>query len=133
MNKKLASILITNFNKDKYLKKTIYSCLKQNYNKKEVLIIDDCSTDNSKKLLNMIKSKDLKIYFNKKRKFLSGPLNQLYNTIRLFNYSKGNYIFLLDSDDHYKEGKINWIVKIFKKTKLLILFKINLISLRKEK
>ena len=106
--------------------------LKQNYNKKEVLIIDDCSTDNSKKLLNMIKSKDLKIYFNKKRKFLSGPLNQLYNTIRLFNYSKGNYIFLLDSDDHYKEGKINWIVKIFKKTKLLILFKINLISLRKE-
>ena len=40
MNKKLASILITNFNKDKYLKKTIYSCLKQNYNKKEVLIIE---------------------------------------------------------------------------------------------
>ena len=59
---------------------------------------------NSKKLLNMIKSKNLKIYFNKKKKFLSGPLNQLYNTIRfIFNYSKGNYIFLLDSDDHYKK------------------------------
>ena len=66
MNKKLASILITNFNKDKYLKKTIYSCLKQNFNKKDVLIIDDCSTDNSKNR-NTFK-KDLKS-INKRENF----------------------------------------------------------------
>ena len=67
MNKKLASILITNFKKITSQENNLF-CLKQNYNKKEVLIIDDCSTDNSK-ILNMIKSKDLKIYFNKTRNF----------------------------------------------------------------
>ena len=34
MKKKLASILITNFNKDKYLNNSINSCLAQNYKKR---------------------------------------------------------------------------------------------------
>ena len=51
MKNQLASILITNFNKDKYLNDTIQSCLVQNYKKKEILIFDDKSTDNSLKIL----------------------------------------------------------------------------------
>ena len=44
----LFSILITNFNKSNYLKKTIESCLKQsNYKNIEILVFDDCSTDKS--------------------------------------------------------------------------------------
>ena len=39
MKKQLASILITNFNKDKYLNYTIKSCLAQNYKKKGYRII----------------------------------------------------------------------------------------------
>ena len=43
MKKNLVSILITNFNKGRYLKKTIDSCLKQNFKNKEILVFDDCS------------------------------------------------------------------------------------------
>ena len=65
MKKKLASILITNFNKDKYLNDTINSCLAQNYPKKEILIFDDKSTDNSLKILE--KYKKLKVLIKKKK------------------------------------------------------------------
>ena len=66
MKKKLASILITNFNKDKYLNSAVRSCLAQNYKKKEILIFDDKSTDNS---LNILKKyKKIKVFINKKKK-----------------------------------------------------------------
>ena len=66
MKNQLASILITNFNKDKYLNDTIQSCLVQNYKKKEILIFDDKSTDNSLKILK--KYRKIKVYKNKKKK-----------------------------------------------------------------
>jgi len=75
MKKKLASILITNFNKDKYLNSAVRSCLAQNYKKKEILIFDDKSTDNSLKILK--KYKKIKVFINKKKKFATGPLNQI--------------------------------------------------------
>ena len=105
MNEENASILITNYNKEKFLNNTIRSCLNQNYSKKEILIFDDCSTDNSVKLLK--KFKNLKLLINKKKKFKSGPLNQIYGVNKLFKKSKGEIIFLLDGDDQFKKNKIN--------------------------
>ena len=113
MKKNLISILITNYNKGNYLKKTINSCLIQNFINKEILVFDDCSTDNSLKILN--KFKTIKIIRNKKKRFKSGPLNQIYGLKELFKISKGNIIFLLDSDDLFKKKKLFEINKIFKK------------------
>ena len=113
MKKNFVSILITNYNKSSYLKKSINSCLRQNFTKKEVLVFDDCSTDDSLKILN--KFKNIKIIKNKKKKFKSGPLNQIYGLYRLFRMSKGNIIFLLDSDDMFKKNKLSEMIKIFKK------------------
>ena len=101
MKKKLASILITNFNKDKYLNSAVRSCLAQNYKKKEILIFDDKSTDNSLKILK--KYKKIKVFINKKKKFTTGPLNQINGIKELFKKSKGEVIFLLDSDDCFKK------------------------------
>ena len=65
MPKILFSILITNYNKGKYIEKTINSCLKQKIKKFEILVYDDCSTDNS---LNILKKfKNIKIIKNKKK------------------------------------------------------------------
>ena len=113
MKKNLISILITNYNKGNYLKKTINSCLIQNFSNKEILVFDDCSSDNSLKILN--KFKTIKIIRNKKKRFKSGPLNQIYGLKELFKISKGNIIFLLDSDDLFKKKKLFEINKIFKK------------------
>ena len=57
MNEEKISILISNFNKEKYLNECIQSCLNQKYKNLEIIIIDNNSTDNS---LNIIQS-----YFNK--------------------------------------------------------------------
>ena len=61
--KNLVSILITNFNKSNYLKKTINSCLIQNFKNKEILVFDDCSTDNSLNILSEFK--EIRVVKNK--------------------------------------------------------------------
>ena len=115
MKKNLVSILITNFNKGQYLKKTIDSCLKQNFKNKEILVFDDCSTDDSLDILSKFKS--IKVVKNKKKKFKSGPLNQIYGITYLLKISKGNIIFLLDSDDLFKKNKLSIIYRMFNKDK----------------
>ena len=115
MKKNFVSILITNYNKGKYLKKTINSCLIQDYKDKEILVFDDCSTDNSLKILK--KFKNITVVKNRKKKFKSAPLNQIHGLCQLFKISKGNIIFLLDSDDEFKKNKIIEINKIFKRNK----------------
>ena len=105
------SILITNYNKSKFLKKTIKSCLNQNFKNKEILVFDDCSTDDSLKILR--KFKQIKFIKNYSKKFKDSPLNQIYGVIELFKKSKGNIIFLLDGDDQYKKDKIKIIYKEF--------------------
>ena len=114
-NKPLASILITNYNKEKFLKKTINSCLKQNYKNKEIIFFDDKSNDNSLKIVQ--KYKKVFLIKNKKKKYLSDPLNQINGIVETFKKSKGNYLFLLDSDDRFKTNKISNIIKIFKNNK----------------
>ena len=117
MKKVFASVLITNFNKDKFLKKTLNSCKNQSFKDKEVIIFDDCSTDNS--LSEIKKFKNFKLIKNKKKMFKSAPLNQIYAIIQLIKVSRGEIIFLLDSDDEYKKSKILNICKLFKKNKKL--------------
>ena len=118
MKKNFASILITNFNKSYYLKKMVNSCLNQTFKKKEILIYDDCSSDDSIKILDKFKKK-IKIIKNKKKRFKSGPLNQINGIIELIRRSQGEIIFFLDSDDFFKKKKLEKIIQIFKKDKNL--------------
>ena len=64
----LITIFITNHNYGKFLKKSITSALKQSYKNFEIIIIDDCSKDDSAKILkNFEKFKNIRIFFNKKK------------------------------------------------------------------
>ena len=47
----LVSILVNNYNNQKFLKKSINSCLAQTYKNIEIVVFDDNSTDNSKKII----------------------------------------------------------------------------------
>ena len=64
---KLASIIIVNFNNSKLLNECLNSALNQTYKYKEIIVVDDYSTDNSLKILNTYKKK-IKVIKNKKRR-----------------------------------------------------------------
>ena len=109
----LVSILINNFNNEKYLDKCINSCLKQTYKNIEIIVFDDKSTDSSKNILNKYKKNKIKVIFNKKKKFNSGPLNQLNSIYISLKKSKGKFIFLLDGDDYFLKDKVSQFIKTF--------------------
>ena len=108
------SVLIANYNNEKYIKNCINSLLHQTYKNVEIIFHDDCSNDES--LIRIRKYKNIKILKNKKRTNI-GSFNQIKGYQRAFKKSSGDIIFFLDSDDFYKLSKIKKIVKIFKKNK----------------
>ena len=65
----LVSILVNNFNNEKYLDKCINSCLKQTYKNIEIIVFDDKSTDGSKNILSKYKKNKINLYYYRTRKF----------------------------------------------------------------
>ena len=74
----IASIIIVNYNNAKYLNKSVNSALNQNYKSKEIIVIDDNSSDNSIKILQTYKKK---IFIIKKKRSLNMEVTIRYNLI----------------------------------------------------
>ena len=116
----LVSVIITNFNKSKYILESVRSCLIQSYKKKEIIFFDDKSTDGSLKKIKDFKIKNklkFKIISNLNKKENTAPINQMIAVKKSLNFTKGKYVFLLDSDDFFHKNKIFEIIGIFKKDK----------------
>ena len=67
MKNNLISILITNYNKEYFLKRCLDSVSKQNFKNYEIIMFDDCSNDGSLKIAE--KYRKIKIIRNKKSKY----------------------------------------------------------------
>jgi glycosyltransferase involved in cell wall biosynthesis len=89
------SFISSVYNKEKYLTSFISSIQNQLLNEFELIIVDDCSTDNSVKIINHFQKKDKRIKLIKNAKNM-GALNARYNGAI---HSKGEYILFVDSDD----------------------------------
>ena len=113
MKNNLISILITNYNKEHFLKRCLDSVSKQNFKNYEIIMFDDCSNDGSLKIAE--KYRKIKIIRNKKRSNKSAPLNQINGLIKAFKKSKGKIICLLDGDDYFKKNKLKKIFNFFNK------------------
>ena len=109
------SVLITNYNKSKFLKNSLKSVLNQKYKNFEVIIFDDVSTDNSVKIIK--KFKKIKLIINKKKSHSSPALNQIYGLKKAFSKSRGKLICLMDADDYFKRNKLFEINKYFENNK----------------
>ncbi|HRI45781.1 MAG TPA: glycosyltransferase family A protein [Ignavibacteriaceae bacterium] len=98
----LVSVIITTYNSGKYIADTIKSVLKQTYQKFEIIIVDDGSTDDTKSVVeNMIKS-EKKISFHQIEH--AGRPSVTRNVgIKL---AKGEYIAFLDGDDLWTTNKL---------------------------
>jgi glycosyltransferase involved in cell wall biosynthesis len=111
--KLLVSVLVINYNKQRYISRCLNSLLKQNYKKFEVIFSDDKSDDNSIFTAQKFKKKlNLKIISAVKRtKF--GAYNQMNSISRAFKVSTGDIILFLDSDDFFHKKKISSIIEFF--------------------
>ena len=94
-NNILITVIITNFNKKKFILKTIKSVKNQIYKNIEIIVIDSCSTDGSIRILSKINN----IKLLKNKKYLSPALNQIRSIEMGVKKSKGSIICLLDGDD----------------------------------
>ena len=89
------SIVISLYNRERYVNSTIRSVQNQNLSEIEIIIIDDFSTDNSTKYIKELQKKDPRILLFKNKK----NMGTLYSkSIGVLN-AKGKYIYSLDSDD----------------------------------
>ena len=114
MSNPLVSILIANYNNEKFISECIVSIRKQTYKNIEIIFFDDCSKDNS---IERIKSfNEVKIIQNKIKTDI-GSFNQMKAFEEAHKLSEGEIILLLDSDDYLHEKKIEEIVKFFNNNK----------------
>ncbi|MBQ8862929.1 MAG: glycosyltransferase family 2 protein [Clostridia bacterium] len=100
---KLISIITPAFNAEKYIKSTIESVLSQTYQNWEMLIVDDCSSDNTVKIVEDYCGKDNRI------KLIKHSSNKGVAVARntALSLSKGDYIAFLDSDDMWMPCKLD--------------------------
>lgn len=107
----LVSVLINNYNYAQYLEECIESVLAQTYKNIEVIIYDDGSNDQSLEKLSQYSN--LKVIANPNYG-KSNNLNQMNAVYQAYLQSKGEYIFLLDSDDWFKNNKVERVLEAFK-------------------
>lgn len=113
----LVSILINNYNKQKFCEEALKSAISQNYKNLEVIFFDDNSQDDSLKEIKKYKSKykkKIKIIENKTRGNVYS-FNQMNGIKISLSKSKGEIICFMDSDDFFKKNKVKQIVNFFEK------------------
>ena len=107
----LVSIIISTYNEEKYILKSINSILNQSYKNIEIIIVDDASTDKTVKLIQNINSDKIKLYVNNTNKKLAHNLNFAISK------SNGKYVARMDADDISRKDRIKNQVDYLEKHK----------------
>ena len=107
-NTPFVTIIIPNFNTDKYLAETIESVIIQDYTNWELLIVDDHSTDNSISIIKSYTEKYPKIHFLQTKVNSGGPATPRNVGI---DAAKGEYIAFLDSDDTWFPNRLSFHIE----------------------
>lgn len=91
----MVSVLMTAYNREKYIAEAIGSVLASTYSAFELIIVDDCSKDGTVEIARSFAARDsrVKVYVNEKN------LGDYPNRNRAASYAGGRYLKYLDSDD----------------------------------
>lgn len=106
------SVALCTYNGEKFVHEQIDSILNQTLKVDEIIICDDCSTDKTQNILfeYQIKFPDIfKIYINEKN------LRSVKNFEKTISLCTGDFIFLSDQDDIWKDDKVEKISDYFEK------------------
>lgn len=100
MNNDLVSIIMPSYNTGGYIKNSIESVLAQTYENWELIIVDDCSTDDTDSIVGQFSDKRIRYLKNEKN---SGAAISRNYALR---EAKGRWIAFLDSDDLWLPEKL---------------------------
>jgi glycosyltransferase involved in cell wall biosynthesis len=117
INQPLVSILIGTYNREDLIRRCLDSIFNQSYINIEVIVIDDCSSDKTPKVLS-----EYKLKYPNQFKFLKNKKNMgiAYNSNKAFELSRGDYIALIGDDDEWHDHeKISKQIKAFENNKKL--------------
>ena len=114
----IISIITPVYNASDFLEETINSVLNQTYDNWEMILVDDCSTDNSREIIKKLSQMDDRIIpvFSERNEGVAKSRNK--GILK----AKGRYIAFLDSDDIWKENKLKLQIEFMKKNNIAFSF-----------
>ena len=98
----LVSIITPSYNSERFIKQCVKSVLAQTYTNWEMIIVDDCSHDNSKLEIASLSKNEARI----KTIFLDKNVGAAEARNVAIRKAKGKYIAFLDSDDLWAPKKL---------------------------
>lgn len=101
------SVIMSAYNSGKYISKSIDSIINQTYTNIELIIVEDCSTDNTREIIEEYKKKDNRIKVIYHTKNLGAGYSR-YDGVKKIT---GDYTLFVDSDDYIDN---NWIESLVK-------------------
>ena len=107
--KGLVSIIMPSYNTADFIEETIQSVLDQTYTNWELLIVDDCSSDNTLQILGKYQDDRIKIFVNDHNSGAAVSRN------KALKEAKGQWIAFLDSDDLWSSEKLEKQISFMKK------------------
>lgn len=105
----MISVALASYNGEKYILEQIQSILEQSVSVDEIVIVDDCSKDDTVSILKQIKNTStipIHIYKNETN------LGYKKNFYKALSYCKGDYIFLCDQDDCWLPNKVELMMTV---------------------
>ena len=123
-NQKKISVIIPNYNYEKFIIERIDSILMQTYPIYELIILDDCSTDNSVKVINNKISQIKEEYPNIKIQFIINEKNSggcvFKQWKKGFDIAEGDYIWIAEADDSAESDFLEELIKPFNDEEVIL-------------
>ena len=108
MENELVSIIMPSWNTGNFIAESIQSVINQTYKNWELIIVDDCSTDNTDEVVSFYKDQRIKYLKNEKN---SGAAITRNKALR---EAQGEWIAFLDSDDLWAPEKLEHQINFMK-------------------
>ncbi len=118
LNEPLVSVVIPVYNVEQFVSECIESVLRQSYRNIQLVLIDDCSTDNSDRICQQYAKQDKRISYS--HKIVNGGVCKARNMG--INKSKGKYICFMDADDFIAEDYVERYVNLMEKKKVPVIY-----------
>lgn len=118
------SVIIPVYNSEKYITRTLNSILNQTFQDFELICINDCSVDNSLKILEEFAKKDNRIKVINNEKNLGAALSRNIG----IDIAKGEYIYFLDADDYIDEKYLECMIDKIEQEKCDIILNLAVIN-----